>query len=180
MGLGPPVMGGGLAAVFVFWVHPCWGPLAGCSLFSPLFECSACHSLDCLVSFIGAGSTRDGRRACCCFCVLLGSPVLGSVGWLLVVFAPFRVFCLPLVRYLLRIVSWGWVHPCWAAGLLLFVAVYRVRGLPKFLHGISSLFLPPPSLPCQVPSPYNGTAYVLWPRCSFTPYSSSHNAYIKV
>ena len=77
-----------------------------------------------------------------------------GVRWLvlLVVFAPFRVFCLPLVRYLLRIVSWGWVHPCWAAGLLLLVAVYRVRGHPKFLHGISSLFLPPfPSMSGSLP-----------------------------
>ena len=52
--------------LYLFWVHPCWGPLAGFA-----------------------------------------------------VFAPFRVFCLPLVR-LLGIVYWGWVHPWWAAGVLLF------------------------------------------------------------
>ena len=53
-----------------------------CSLLSPLLECSAWHSLDtCLVSYDGVGSTHDGRRACCCFGLLLGSPVLGSAGW---------------------------------------------------------------------------------------------------
>ena len=64
--LGPPVMGS--AGCF-------------CSLLSPLLECSAWHSLDtCLVSYDGVGSTHDGRRACCCFGLLLGSPVLGSAG----------------------------------------------------------------------------------------------------
>ena len=34
----------------------------------PLLECSAWHSSDtCLVLYHGVGSTRVGRRACCCF-----------------------------------------------------------------------------------------------------------------
>ena len=174
-------MGGGLAAVFVFWVHPCWGPLAGCSLFSPLFECSACHSLDCLVSFIGAGSTRDGRRACCCFRVLLGSPVLGSVGWFCSLFSPLFE-CSAYHSSDICFVSYHGVGStrvgrracCFS---LLFTEFGATRNFYKAAPPYSP---PPPSLPCQVPSPYNGTAYVLWPRCSFTPYSSSHNAYIKV
>ena len=73
--LGPPVMGS--AGCF-------------CSLLSPLLECSAWHSLDtCLVSYDGVGSTHDGRRACCCFRLLLGSPVLGSAGWFCSLLCPF-------------------------------------------------------------------------------------------
>ena len=61
-----------------------------CSLLSPLLECSAWHSLDtCLVSYDGVGSTHDGRRACCCFGLLLGSPVLGSAGWFCSLLCPF-------------------------------------------------------------------------------------------
>ena len=66
-----------------------------------------------------ASSNRD--LASSASLLVLGPPVIG-VRWLLllVVIAPFRVFCLALVRYLLGIVWWGWVHPWWAAGVLLF------------------------------------------------------------
>ena len=70
--------------------------------------------------------------------------------------------------------------PVLGGGLVAFSCCLPSSGPPEIFTWHLLPIPPPPSLPCQVPSPYNGTAYVLWPRCSFTPYSSSHNAYIKV
>ena len=121
-------------------------------LFSPLFECSACHSSDCLVSFIGAGSTHDGRRACCCFRVLLGSPVLGSAGWFCSLFSPLFE-CSACHSSDTCLVSYHGVGSTRVGrrACCFFVAVYRVRGHPKFLHGISSLFPPPASMSGSLP-----------------------------
>ena len=74
LGLGPPVLGGGRcwSLLYLFWVHPCWGPLALVAIKAPVFECSVAIRL--IISKrnlvngagftrVGAGSTRVGRRA---------------------------------------------------------------------------------------------------------------------
>ena len=146
-----------------------------CSLLSPLLECSAWHSLDtCLVSYDGVGSTHDGRRACCCFGLLLGSPVLGSAGWFCSLLCPFWSVLLGTRQIPAWYCIMGLGPPVLGGGLVAFRCCLPSSGPPEIFTR-HLLPIPTPPLPFHVRFPPHTMAL---PMCCCPGAHLPHTAFL--